>query len=144
MDIQGQKIGDLMLKQATKGVLLRVTVSGLKPGIHGMHFHEKGVCNHTHKFLDAKGHISPENKPHGFLHPEGPHAGNLPNLIVSLAGTAEVELYTELVSIYGSNNKPALLDQDGSTLIIHANEDDHITQPIGGSGDRIACSVIKK
>ena len=36
-----------------------------------------------------------------------------------------------------------LKDSDGSAFVIHANEDDHSTQPIGGAGARIACSVIK-
>jgi Cu-Zn family superoxide dismutase len=35
-----------------------------------------------------------------------------------------------------------VLDEDGSTLVIHANPDDDFTQPIGGSGGRIACGVI--
>jgi Cu-Zn family superoxide dismutase len=36
-----------------------------------------------------------------------------------------------------------LRDGDGSALVIHANPDDHMTQPIGGSGPRVACAVIK-
>jgi Cu-Zn family superoxide dismutase len=36
-----------------------------------------------------------------------------------------------------------LRDGDGSALIIHANEDDHTSQPIGGAGARIGCAVIK-
>ena len=83
----------------------------------------------------------PLGKPHGFLHPEGPHAGNLPNLVVGSNGTANVELYTNLVTL--SEGNAALLDQDGTTLIIHENEDDHLTQPIGGAGGRVACGVIK-
>ena len=85
----------------------------------------------------------PTGRPHGFLNPEGgPHEGNLPNLIVRPDGSAHVELYSQLVSLSG-DDKPSLLDEDGSALIIHANEDDHRNQPIGGSGARIACGVIK-
>jgi len=36
-----------------------------------------------------------------------------------------------------------LLDEDGTALIIHENRDDHLTQPIGGAGARVACAVIK-
>ena len=44
-----------------------------------------------------------------------------------------------------SQNGPGqwLLDADGSALVIHANADDHSSQPIGGAGDRVACAVIK-
>ncbi len=36
----------------------------------------------------------------------------------------------------------ALLDEDGSAVIIHEHPDDHLTQPIGSAGGRIACGVI--
>ena len=31
----------------------------------------------------------------------------------------------------------------GRALVIHASPDDHVTQPIGGAGARIACGVIR-
>ena len=37
---------------------------------------------------------------------------------------------------------PALLDEDGSAVIIHDMPDDHLTQPIGGAGGRIGCGII--
>ena len=140
---QGEEIGEAHYIQGTEGVLFEVKLKGLSAGKHGMHFHEVGTCEDHDHFKMAKGHIMPTGKPHGYLHPEGPHAGNLPNLIVHQDGTAHVELYTELVSIDGQGGKPALLDDNGSVLMIHVNEDDHKTQPIGGSGARIACGVIK-
>jgi len=86
------------------------------------------------------GHVMPHGKPHGFMNSGGPHAGNLPNLIVRKDGTALVELYSGLVSL--TDGPANLLDADGATLIIHENEDDHDTQPIGGAGGRVACGVI--
>ena len=37
---------------------------------------------------------------------------------------------------------PNLLDADGAAILIHALADDHVAQPIGGSGDRVACGMI--
>ena len=51
------------------------------------------------------------------------------------------EFFTTLVSVVGGD-MPALLDEDGSAVIIHEHPDDHLTQPIGGAGGRIACGVI--
>ena len=140
---QGEDIGQAQYTQGSEGVLVEIKLDGLPAGKHGMHFHEVGSCEDHEQFKMAKGHIMPTGKPHGYLHPEGPHEGNLPNLIVSEDGAAHVELYTELVSVNGRGGKVALLDDNGSVLMIHINEDDHTTQPIGGAGARIACGVIK-
>ena len=137
----GDTIGEATYEQGPNGVVVYIKVSGLTPGRHGMHFHAVGKCEGGEKFKTAAGHIDPEKKPHGFLNSDGPHEGNLPNLIVAADGTAEVELYTSLVSI--SDGSAALLDDDGSTLIIHENPDDHNSQPIGGAGGRVACGLVE-
>jgi Cu-Zn family superoxide dismutase len=36
-----------------------------------------------------------------------------------------------------------LYDADGSALVIHAGADDHVSQPSGAAGDRIACAEIQ-
>lgn len=143
IDNSGKDIGYFIATQGNEGVLLEVNLLGLKAGKHGMHFHEVGSCEDHNAFKKSKGHIIKNNKPHGFLHEKGPHSGNLPNIIVDKNGNAHVELYTQLVSLKGSRNLPNLLDNNGSALIIHEFEDDHISQPIGGAGARVACGVIK-
>ena len=58
-------------------------------------------------------------------------------------GTARAEFFTTRVSVAGGE-MPALLDEDGSAVIIHENPDDHMTQPIGGAGGRIGCGIVSK
>lgn len=140
---KGNVIGSAKYTQGSHGVLVEVSVKSLPRGKHGMHFHEVGTCKPHHSFKAAKGHIMKAGRPHGYLNPKGPHAGNLPNIIIDRKGKTNVELYTSLVSIYPEGRKLALLDDNGSTLMIHKNQDDHYTQPIGGAGARIACGVIK-
>ncbi len=137
----GASVGALTIEQGPRGIVINLDVRDLPPGRHGMHFHAVGSCAPMETFSEAGGHIMPKNLPHGFFHPDGPHAGNLPNLIVSADGTAKVELYSNLLML--DQGQGAILDEDGSTLMIHTNPDDHFTQPIGGSGGRIACGVIK-
>lgn len=139
---QGDVIGSATFYEATNGVLMRLSVANLPSGPHGMHFHALGTCDDPNDgFKATGGHIMPEGKPHGYRNAGGPHAGNLPNLIVGEDGRTTVELYTNLVTMFDGD--AALLDADGSTLIIHENQDDHITQPIGGAGGRIGCALIK-
>ena len=137
----GKEIGTLTLTDGTDGVVISISAKELPPGYHGMHFHAKGDCSDLQKFSSAGGHVDPHKKPHGFLNEKGPHEGNLPNLIVGSDGTVQVELYSNLVRL--NDGEAKLLDEDGSSLIVHVNRDDHKTQPIGGSGGRIACSEIK-
>ena len=80
--------------------------------------------------------------PHGLRNPEGPDHGDLPNLYAGADGSAQAEFFTVLVSVAGGD-LPSLLDEDGSAVIIHENPDDHLIQPIGGAGGRIACGIIE-
>ena len=136
----GRLVGTARFEQAPHRVLIRIEAQGLPPGPHGLHLHETGAC--TPDFQAAGGHINPEGAKHGLKHPEGPDAGDLPNLIVGRDGRAQAEMATDRVSIAGGP-QPALLDEDGSAVIVHAEPDDHVTQPIGGSGGRIACGIVR-
>ncbi len=141
IDNSGNTIGTVQVEQGHKGVLVNIQAKNLPPGYHGLHFHAVGDCSDLAAFKSAGGHVNPFDTPHGFRNPDGPHEGNLPNLVVATDGTVEVELYSDIVALdSGATN---LLDEDGTALIIHTNKDDHYSQPIGGSGDRIACAVLK-
>ncbi|MBD2233093.1 superoxide dismutase family protein [Phormidium tenue] len=142
IDNNGNAIGTVQVEQGHKGVLVNIQAKDLPPGYHGMHFHAVGDCSDLAAFKSAGGHVNPFNTPHGFRNPDGPHEGNLPNLVVAADGTVEVELYSDIVALDSGAAK--LLDDDGTALIIHTDKDDHYSQPIGGSGDRIACAVIKQ
>ena len=139
----GSTIGSVSFEQGATGVLMRVEVAGLTPGPHGIHLHTVGAC--TPDFKAAGGHINPDEGVHGLLNPERDGAnqdlGDLPNLYAGADGTAQAEFFTTLVTVEGGS-MPALLDDDGSTVVVHENPDDHVTQPIGGAGGRVACGII--
>ena len=141
VDVDGNPIGTVTFEQAPHGVLVLVETTGLPPGAHGIHLHGTGSCSPD--FKAATGHVNPSGVEHGLRNPNGPDAGDLPNLYVAADGMATAEFYTTRVSVAESGNKPALLDADGSAVIIHANPDDHATQPIGGAGGRIGCGVVQ-
>lgn len=138
----GGVIGSAQLTEAPKGVLIKIALKGATPGWHGLHFHEKGDCSKS-DFTSAGGHVhGGPTMVHGLLNPDANEAGDLPNLYVAADGSANAEIFSTFVSLTGAGGRQALVDSDGSAIVIHANADDHTTQPIGGAGARIACGVI--
>ena len=138
---KGAEIGFAQLTQTPSGVLIHVKVSELQPGKHGMHLHSVGLCEPGEGFKTAQGHVGKVEGAHGLKNPEGPEPGDLPNIFIGANGVGETEIFTTLVSLREGDNP--LLDDDGSTVIIHEAADDHMTQPIGGAGGRVACGVIQ-
>lgn len=139
----GRTVGTVTLKQGPRGLLVTAEVKGLPPGWHGAHFHAVGRCDDA-KFQNSGGHVNHASakKPHGLLNPDGPDFGDLTNLYVGADGRGGAQWHTPLVGLSGAEGRPGLLDADGAALVIHAQADDHLSQPIGGAGDRIACAVI--
>ena len=139
----GTIVGHASLWETTSGVLIRVEVSGLAPGWHGLHLHQTGDCTGP-AFTTAGSHMhGPQAGMHGFLSASGPEAGDLPNLFVGPDGHGSAEIFTARVRMTADGDLPAILDADGSALVIHASADDQFTAPTGGSGGRIACAVLR-
>ena len=97
-------------------------------------------------FTAAGGHYNPATHEHGLDNPAGPHAGDLPNLVVNKKGIGHLNATTDRVTL--SDGPTTLFDSTagavGSSFIIHANPDNQVTNADnGGSGGRIACAVIE-
>jgi Cu-Zn family superoxide dismutase len=141
--VGGAELGSAELRPSPAGVLIRLELHGLAPGWHAIHIHEKGDCSDP-KFQTAGGHVHATGRTtaHGLLNPAGPETGDLPNIYVSQDGESRAELFTGSASLRAGGSGPALLDSDGSSLVVHEKADDHVSQPIGGAGGRVACAVI--
>ena len=135
---QGKKIGKAQFKENKEGLEMSVKVSGLTPGVHGMHIHDIGKCT-APDFKSAGPHFNPESKKHGKESPEGFHAGDLPNLVVAGNGRGKINVLIPGLSFKG---KGAILKPGKTAIVIHAGPDDEKTDPSGNSGDRIACGVL--
>ncbi|MEJ9221214.1 superoxide dismutase family protein [Paenibacillus glucanolyticus] len=128
----GESVGSATLEQINDGVKVKITASGLTPGKHGFHVHENTIKDRD--FKSAGGHFNPTDKHHGLKHPQGSHVGDMPNLVVGADGTVEAEMIIQHGTL-GKNQPNSVL---GRSLIIHAGEDDEVTDPSGNSGDRVA------
>ena len=134
---QGNSVaGSVVFRQDGDAVLVTAEVSGLAPGAHGFHIHEKGDCS-APDATSAGGHFNPTGKPHGNPEHTDHHGGDMPQLVADAAGVARL-----------TARLPGLLIGDGATsvlgrgVIVHAAPDDFKTQPTGNSGARVACGVI--
>lgn len=141
-DAKGNTIGLATFTEDTGGLVhIKVNVKGLTPGMHGIHIHNKGNCVEP-SFTSAGEHYNPLGKEHGLNNSKGPHAGDLPNLKVDKNGTGYMNVTTDRVTL--SSGTTTLFTTNGTSLVIHADPDDQMTNPAGNSGARIACGVIEK
>ena len=139
----GGPLGTVTFTDSAQGLVITTKLSGLPPGEHGFHIHDKGDCGpgmnqgKPAAGFAAGGHYDPAHtKKHlGPLSTAG-HRGDLPVLVVDSRGDA-----TEAVTA------PHLTVAEirGRSIMIHAGGDNYsdTPAPLGGGGARIACGVNK-
>ncbi|CAL8131430.1 unnamed protein product [Orchesella dallaii] len=121
-------------------VFVNGTISGLSPGKHGFHIHQKGDL--TQGCASAGGHFNPYMQPHGAPMDRFRHIGDLGNINADLNGIAKVMIYDSLMSLSGVNSIV------GRSVVIHAGEDDlglgmhQDSKTTGNAGGRLGCGVI--
>lgn len=140
-DTDEEPIGTAVLSEADDGLTIALEAEGLEPGEHGMHIHDAGLCQGPN-FETAGDHFNPTDASHGFDHEDGPHAGDLENIEVAEDGTVSTEVPADNVTILDEDVETSLLTDSGTSLIIHEDPDDYVSQPSGDAGDPIACGVI--
>jgi Cu-Zn family superoxide dismutase len=135
IDQGGKQIGTVRAWQTSGGVSFHVSASGLPHGLHGIHVHPIGRCDPP-DFATAGSHWNPTGKQHGLNNPNGPHAGDMPNIEVAANGAVSQTIVLPNATL------AQLLDADGSSIMIHASADDYVSQPAGNSGAKIACAIM--
>jgi len=134
---QGNKVsGTVTFVQSGAKMKVFAEVSGLTPGLHGFHIHEKGDCS-APDGTSAGGHFNPTGKPHGSPEQADHHAGDLLQLVADANGNARQVSYIEGPTL-GDGPENII----GRSVIVHAAPDDYKTQPTGNSGARQACGVV--
>jgi len=128
--------GTVVFTQEGSGVHVVADVAGAKPGLHGFHLHENGVCT-APDYKSAGGHWNPGHAPHACMPVDPRHAGDLGNITVGSEGTGHLDVVLTGVSVAGANSVI------GKAVVLHGGEDDCKSQPSGNAGDRVACGVVK-
>ena len=140
---EGASAGSASFRQGPHGVVIRVEATGLTPGWHGIHLHAVGSCD-APGFTSAGSHVHGGGDPavHGLLNADATDSGDLPNVYADAQGRVNAEIFTPFARLADTGPGEGLMDADGSALVIHGGPDDYSSQPIGGSGDRVACGVL--
>jgi Cu-Zn family superoxide dismutase len=134
----GAQVGTITFDQNGKSVTMKGTFTGLKPGKHGIHIHEKGDCGGANA-KNAGEHFNPTKAKHGPPESGTRHAGDFGNITADKDGNATFEMTTDSITLtQGDANSVA-----GRAVIIHSKADNGKTQPSGASGTPIACGVIE-
>jgi Cu-Zn family superoxide dismutase len=133
-----QAAGNVTFVQKGDKVLVDARISGLTPGLHGFHVHEKGDCT-APDAMSAGGHFNPRKAPHAGPDDAQRHAGDLGNLSANADGVAVY--HAEVTGISVGTTDDSII---GRAVIVHANADDLRTQPSGNAGPRLACGLISK
>jgi Cu-Zn family superoxide dismutase len=137
MTAAGKDVGKVTVREVDGGLSVSVDAHDLAPGMHGAHLHTVGKCE-APDFASAGGHWNPTNMKHGSMNPQGPHEGDMPNLMIGADGRGK------LTTRLAGGSFDALMDTDGAAMVIHAAADDLKTDPSGNSGARLACGVLAK
>ena len=115
-------------------------LSGLSPGVHAIHIHEKADCTSADG-SSAGGHWNPTFKKHGKWNEAEYHKGDIGNFTADENGNGSITLTTNEWCIGCADETKNIL---GKGLIVHAGTDDFTSQPAGNAGARQACSAIIK
>lgn len=131
--------GNVVFENNGESVSMLLTVSGLEPGEHAIHLHEKSDCS-AEDGTSTGGHWNPTGQPHGkWGAAEGYHKGDIGNFTANEDGKATFTFTTDEWCIgCGDETKDIL----GKAIIIHQGTDDFITQPTGAAGGRISCGGV--
>jgi len=130
-------VGKITFDQTGGKVTMAGQFTGLPPGMHGIHIHEKGDCGGK-AAKNAGTHLNPTHAKHGPPESATRHAGDFGNLKVDKEGNASFDMTTDSLTV-----DPGADSVVGRALIIHAKKDDGKSQPAGNSGPPIACGVIQ-
>lgn len=131
--------GEVTFTEENGTVSMHAVLTGLTPGEHAIHIHEKADCSAADG-TSTGGHWNPTFAQHGkWGSAEGYHRGDIGNFTADADGNGTIEFSTDEWCLGCDDETKDLL---GKAVIVHQGVDDFVTQPTGDAGGRISCAGI--
>jgi len=131
--------GDITFTEKGDKVIMVANLTGLTPGEHAIHLHEKGDCS-APDAKSAGGHWNPMGHEHGkWGDSKGYHSGDIGNLVADSEGNATLTFETDEWCIGCNDDMKNII---GKSVVVHQKVDDFTSQPSGAAGDRVSCGAI--
>ena len=131
--------GEVTFVQKGDQVMFQASLTGLEPGSHAIHIHEKADCS-SDDGKSSGGHWNPTFKDHGKWGDEaGYHKGDIGNFNVGEDGKGNISMSTDEWCIGCDDETKNIL---GKAIIVHQGKDDFTSQPSGAAGARVSCGGI--
>lgn len=133
--------GEATFTQKDGKVTFEAHLTGLIPGEHAIHIHEKSDCS-APDGASTGGHWNPTNQQHGkWGSADGYHKGDIGNFVADENGNGKISLTTDEWCIGCDDETKNVV---GKSVIVHTGADDFVTQPTGNAGGRVSCGGIIK
>ena len=137
--------GELFLTQRGPNGPVRITgrISGLAPGKHGFHVHQKGTTGDMCRA--AGGHYNPFDFAHSSPGSPARHVGDLGNIVADPDGVARVDIVDPLLTLH---DEYSIIDR--RSFVVHEGEDDlglggdEGSLKTGNAGGRVGCGVVRE
>ncbi|MBT8234654.1 MAG: superoxide dismutase family protein [Bacteroidia bacterium] len=131
--------GEVSFTEENGQITMLATFSGLSPGEHAIHIHEKADCS-SDDGKSTGGHWNPTLEPHGkWGAEEGFHKGDIGNFEADENGNGSITFTTDQWCLGCDDDTKNIL---GKAVIVHQGVDDFTSQPSGAAGARISCTGI--
>lgn len=131
--------GEIHFSESNGRVSMEAKFTGLTPGTHAIHIHEKGDCSAADG-SSAGGHWNPTHERHGkWGDAEGYHKGDIGNMEADVEGNASIKMETDEWCIGCDDDNKNIV---GKSIIVHDAADDFVSQPTGDAGGRVSCGGI--
>ena len=130
--------GFILLDESECGTLTHATchLSGLTPGLHGLHVHR---CNDLSKGCASLcDHYNPTGAVHGGARGSNRHRGDFGNIHADALGRCTTRITAE-VTLVEILNRSFVIHADADDLGTGGNDESLRT---GNAGERVACGII--